>query len=383
MKIQNTVRVANSRRRGFTLIELLVVISIIATLAALILPGIQGARSSARNLQCVNNIRNIGTAAMNFASQNGGRLPRLSGDTTYTDTTVTPNVTYQYGWPVALLSVLDNAALQRLLLEDFNTGTQTHGTLFATQIAVFSCPDDDTAFQIDGQISYVANAGYAAEGNGNGQWGISENHAILAAGTGHDFNNINWRDNYTIGSDESKRISQSTGVFWRDTGSDRSIVTLDYVSNNDGQTQTLMLSENTDAGEWSRPFVQDIGFALQVPVDGSGLPGAVPGSATQNDRGFGRGDDAGSSNPERALAMIEDYGLASFSAGDSKISADRPSGSQAWRPSSNHVGGNVNVFYCDGHAGSLNASMDQGVYARLMTPAGTKYGQNVLRDTNF
>ncbi|TWT61814.1 DUF1559 family PulG-like putative transporter [Rubinisphaera italica] len=383
MNIRHTVRVAQSRRRGFTLIELLVVISIIATLAALILPGIQGARAAARNLQCINNIRNIGTAVMNFSSQSGGRLPKLAGQDTYLNAAGTGEVAY--GWPVSLLPMLDNAALARLLLLQQNTGSQSHQTLWDTQIAVFSCPDDDTAFQIDGQLSYVANAGYAPYTGTSpvpaGEWGSINDQS-------HNFNNIDWRDGITDATSSTglaqtaplaTRISQSTGVFWRDTGGDRSIVTLDFISNNDGQTQTMMLSENLDAGLWSSNRTGQIAFALQVPT--SGLIPTQAAIATPN--GVGRYDDSTAGAQNSALAVIEDFSSTGYSAGDSQISAANPGGVRPWRPSSNHVGGNVNVFYCDGHAGSLNATMNQAVYARLMTPAGTKYGQNVIKDSNF
>ncbi len=89
----------NRQRSGFTLIEMLVVMVIITILASLLLPAVMEARESARRVECTNNMRQIGIAALAYASSNSREeLP---------NNRLTPYM----GWNAVLLPFLEETSV--------------------------------------------------------------------------------------------------------------------------------------------------------------------------------------------------------------------------------------------------------------------------------
>ncbi len=72
MTFNLTARKVIGMKKRFTLIELLVVVSIIAILAALLLPALSLARDHANRIACMNNLRQVSMAEVMYMEDNDG-----------------------------------------------------------------------------------------------------------------------------------------------------------------------------------------------------------------------------------------------------------------------------------------------------------------------
>ncbi len=67
------------QRRSFTLIELLVVITIIGILVSILLPALAQAREKARQITCLNNVKQTLVGLISWTDEDDGRLPEHNG----------------------------------------------------------------------------------------------------------------------------------------------------------------------------------------------------------------------------------------------------------------------------------------------------------------
>lgn len=120
-------------RDGLTILELLVAISIIGLVAGLLLPAIGAARESARRMQCVNHLRQIGIALHNHHDAIG-HLP--------TGWQFDPGKTSAYGWAVPLLPYFEQDSLAAQIDRQKPIQHPANALARRTELQAMLCPSD-------------------------------------------------------------------------------------------------------------------------------------------------------------------------------------------------------------------------------------------------
>ena len=299
-------------RIGFTLVELLVVITIIGLLMAILLPAVGRARSSARRTQCINQMRQLGTASMNYASSKGyftGYVSELSGRAINTQLV---------SWFAHLLPMTDR--------NDLHDAIQAGDMSSSYYVDLAICPSDVPDTKGNADISYVINSG-------TWQTPRRVEHVLFTDPTG-------WRDAKAngIGHNLAGLIGRYQGipnVGKAKIAASNLRVSPDYISSNDGASSTVLFAENVDAGRW---------WGAGYSPSAKGQVGMV-----------------WLENVEHQLNINEGAGLGDAGTADGKFA----------RPSSNHSEV-VIVTFADGHTATLNDQIEKDLFARLMTPDGKK-----------
>ncbi len=146
-------------RGGFTVVETLVAILILAILAALLLPAIQRARESARRLQCLNNLHQIGIAFSNYVSRENV-FPQSIGRTSL-HSLLLPDLEQ-----TVLYNSVNFPTRKIRSVEDLMTDIASNSTVSRSVIGLFVCPSDSPV-PPEGNISYPGNVGTGFQASGS------------------------------------------------------------------------------------------------------------------------------------------------------------------------------------------------------------------------
>ena len=185
MSIAMRKATACSQRIAVTLMELLVVLAIIGLLVALLLPAIQKARESARRVQCVSNLKQIGIAIHSYESVHGFFPPCTIFQQKSAD------LPPAYSPFVRILPFAEQGELYNLvnfsigIPRTLDEGLATHpnSTAIRVKVELFLCPSDAAFAQIpSGSINYRVNVDRGPLWREGTLWGDSNQGAFYRAG---------------------------------------------------------------------------------------------------------------------------------------------------------------------------------------------------------
>ncbi len=396
------------RRHGFTLIELLVVISIIGVLVGLLLPAINSAREAGRRTQCQNNMRQIGLALNGFATRKnsypaaGTFFEDPAADTavksvlnlaqgtgaTGVATTVAPRAARS--WVVEILQDLDQADLANNWTNDrdylssvtADVSTTPNYIIAKTAMNFLRCPDDSNFTANEGNLSYVANGGFSRFAANPLRWQAFQTDGAPSGGSKAV---IKWDSAGALAQGVNQKLGVMflNSVYNNNNGIDNTTVTPALNGRSpawgglkttlagivDGAGSTILLGESTLVGyssgvpysasvesNWAAPWPNFSMFNASDDVCGAAGDcvatfGAIPTTP----------QDATAWGYANRLGTYENLGY-----GQSLT----VKGSFPFITSGHPNGGNYT--FCDGSVRFINNTIDGTVFAKIVTPAGSK-----------
>jgi len=270
------------RRVAFTLVELLVVIAIIAILIGLLLPAVNAARESGRRTKCTNQLYQLGMGSIQQANA-GGYLPG------WRNAVQTTTGLRYYSWPILILPFIEKNDVYTAVINGIGT---------APSVDTFVCPSAPLDSAPNSALTYSGNAGSASN------------------------------------------VRRADGVML-DTSAASVRLALDDISNGDGTTTTLLLSEE------SSRLANLAAWTVEVSTTGT----------------FDYLDTVNTLPPCFGIYQTTPPAQPPAQVINSQVGGAPGVWSQ---PSSQHPGGAVAVF-CDGHTGFLRETITPAVYAQALS----------------